>query len=168
MNIHGISVREEASPKLNRTMAEKYSITSPLLHIGRPSLLTHSQSTWHRIWFHRMRSWNLEINTLRFLFLALYYMNIFNSNISVCCLRLWENRCFREIYYFLLILRIWGTTVSYFWKISFIFWYFNVIIFPFLFFLQTLISLLVLFWIHGLFSVTYICVHAYVFFSLNI
>lgn len=160
--------------RLPASSAEQWQKTIPLLVLshtqeGLPFSLILSLLGTDFIWFHRVKSWNLETNTLRILFLALYYMNIFNSNIRVCCLRLWEKRCFRKIYYFLLILRIWGTSVIYLWKTSFIFWYYNVIIFPFLFFFQTLpyIPSCSLLNSRSLFSytVTYICVHAYVFFS---
>lgn len=130
---------------------------------GLPFSLILSLPGTDFIWFHRVESWNLVINTLRFSFLVLYYTNIFNFNIRVCCMRLWVNWCFREIYYFLLILRIWGTSQSYFRKINF-FWNYNVIIFPFLFFLQNLPyihpwSLLNSWSLFSYTTVTYICVH---------
>lgn len=135
---------------------------------GLPFSLIFSLPGTDFTWFHRMESWNLVTNTLRFSFLAFYYTNIFNSNTRVCCIRLWENRCFREIYYVLLILSNWGTSLSYFRKIYF----FDTImssISPFYsFFKPSHIYLLVLFWIHGLFSHisllhTYVCMHKYFF-----
>lgn len=130
---------------------------------GLPFSLILSLPGTDFVWFHRVESWNLVINTLRFSFLVLYYTNIFNFNIRVCCMRLWVNWCFREIYYFLLILRIWGTSQSYFRKINF----FETIMSSFSpfysFFKTSHISILGLFWIHGLFSHipllhTYVCI----------
>lgn len=79
---------------------------------GLPFWLIFGVVSTNFIQIHGVKRWHIVINnTLRFSFLALYYTNIFNSNLGVWRMRLWENRYFREIYYFLFILRILGTPV---------------------------------------------------------